>query len=110
MRPTRSTLARLDRKVTPLLCAIVLAGCGLTPPDTGYEPSPLARQASFPVLLAQDAVDGLARDRTPTDAPDATPTATLDGRIAALRARAAALNAPVLDASEQTRLTDAPKD
>ncbi|MEM7614254.1 MAG: hypothetical protein AAF813_00640 [Pseudomonadota bacterium] len=78
----------------------LLAGCGLTPPETGFRPTEAARQAPFPALLPSEDLEEIGQR------PDiqAAPTTELDARVAALRAKAEALNTPVLDSETQSRL------
>ena len=56
------------------------------------------RDASFPSLVPIDEILDAAPDATPP------PTADLDARIAALRARANGLRGPVIDAGTQGRM------
>lgn len=79
-----------------------LAACGfLLPPETGFAPSDAARRAADPILLQQPQIEAAT---APLAAPTAPP---LEGRVAALRGRAARLQTPVLDPQTQRRLQDA---
>lgn len=101
MARLNSTLMRSLRCVT-LLGAIPACGL-LEPPETGFAPSDAARQAPYPTLLQQPALDAVGLT---TLAPGAV-TDPLQRRVTALQARAAALNGPVLDPQARARLRDA---
>ena len=83
-------------RALPLL--IALAACADFPEVDALE-SAAARNAPFPALLPTAAFEG-------GPAPRLSPAtgAALEGRIAALRARAAALRGPVLTAADRARL------
>ena len=101
MARLNSTLMRSLRCVTLLG---VVAGCGLLePPETGFTPSDAARQAPNPTLLQQPTLDAVGL----TGLAPRTVTDPLESRVAALQARAAALNGPVLDPQARARLGDA---
>lgn len=101
MARLKSTLMRSLRCVT-LLGAI--AACGLLePPETGFTPSEAARQAPYPTLLQQPTLDAVGL----TALAPRTATDPLQSRVAALQARAAALNGPVLAPETRSRLSDA---
>ena len=88
------------RPIRPLLLCLALAGCAEAPSLDGRI-SAAAAAAPYPVLqplaplLAQAAQPGRITPQTPRQ---------LEGGAAALRARAAALRGPVVDAATRARM------
>lgn len=88
------------------LSALVLLGLAACAPDLGELPprSDSAQASDWPALLTGDMIAAVqARDPTRTDEALAG-VQSLDARAAGLRARAADLGQPVMDANTRARL------
>lgn len=83
--------------------ALILAACAAGPPGVAYSPSQAARAAPAPRLLTQAEI-AEAAVRAGTAATPGAEVQTLAARADGLRARAAALSAPVLAGAEAARL------
>ncbi len=92
-----------------LLCAMLLAGCGL-PPGIDAAIPPAARTLPAPDLAPTAAFDAPLAAAAPDAQRLTDANAALAARAAALRARASALDAPVIDAETRARLARAVED
>ncbi len=86
-----------------LLFCLALAGCTQFP-ELDAVVSPSAKSAPYPRLQPLD--DILAQANASTTDPVAV-SANLAARVAALRARAAVLGAPIVEADVRARMNDA---
>lgn len=93
--------ARSCRTALALAAALLLAGCGARP-DFGPDDGAAAR-AGYPAILPLGPL--LAQAGGGVITPDFT--AAIEARGAALRARAAALRRPVIDAATRARMAAA---
>lgn len=90
------------RSFIPSLLAVLILGCS-GPPDIGSHMSDAAQRTDYPSILPLDA---LLASRPDTSAAVAF-AAPLANRASALRARAAGLRGPIIDASTKSRMNDA---
>ncbi|MBI1416092.1 MAG: hypothetical protein GC146_02615 [Limimaricola sp.] len=89
---------------TALALALGLTGCA-APPRTMSASSAAAEAAPFPALVPLDPLlvaAGQPRNTPPVAAPDLS--APILARVSALRARAASLRAPAIDAATLARI------
>jgi hypothetical protein len=91
----------LIRPALLLATVVGLTGCANIP-DVGGADAAAARNAPYPTLIPLDDVLSAAQ-RTPAQITPAT-IATTNDRIARLRARAASLRGPVVDAGTRSRM------
>lgn len=82
-----------------VILSLALSGCGDIP-ALDQAISPAAERADYPALIPLEGIMGTPDDQTA--GPDLE--ASLDRRLAALRARAAALRGPVIDEAGKARL------
>lgn len=93
----------MGARVLFLLASLAATAACADFPDLETESSAASRQAPYPVLLSVADIGAL-----PAAGPDAeAATALVAARAAALRLRAAALLAPVIDSGEADRLKGA---
>jgi hypothetical protein len=91
----------------PAICvALLVAGCG-TPEAARVAPTPAARTGPPPRLVPTAEFDAALAGAAPDAARLEEAGAALAARAEALRARAAALSAPVVDPAMRPRLEQA---